>query len=127
MPHWPFSRPDDLSNTFWINIHKGWWRFGVNWKIIHFTDTFIPAKCLFLYSSISSNHPGSKSVVRHGIKSFPSPQTAATTFAFSSVFCFFFYENGVRSNHNSWTTRMTNGLTPSHIPPPLPPPPPSSP
>ena len=29
-------------------------------------------KCLFLFSSISSFHPGAKSVVRHGIESIPS-------------------------------------------------------
>ena len=33
-----------------------------------------------------------KSVVRHGIEWIPFPQTAATTFAFSSV-CFFFFDD----------------------------------
>ena len=64
------SRKDDLKKSFGKNISFGrvvvW--CGENWKIIHF------AKCPFFYSSISSNHPGAKSVVPHGIESFPSPK-----------------------------------------------------
>ena len=44
MPHYPFSSKDDLKKSCWKNIHFGrvvvW--YGVNWKIIHFSETSIP-------------------------------------------------------------------------------------
>ena len=56
----------------------------MNQMIILFSEA---AKRLFFHLSCSSNHPGAISVV---------PQTAATTFAFSSVYFFF---NDLRSEH----------------------------
>ena len=53
------SSKDDLTKFFGKNIHFGrvviW--CSVNWKIIH------SVKGPFFYSSISSNHPGAKSMV----------------------------------------------------------------
>ena len=52
--------------VFGKNIHFGravvW--CGVNRKIIHFFRSIHSAQCTFFYASISSNHPGAKSVVR---------------------------------------------------------------
>ena len=80
---------DYLKKDFWKNIHFErlvvW--YGVNWKIIHFFRSIHSAKCAFFYSSISSNHPGAKSVVRRAFNSVL--QTAATTLSFYSVFFFF--------------------------------------
>ena len=53
-----------------------------------FFRSILSAKCPFFYSSFSSNHPGAKSLVQHGIESIPYPQPAATTFAFSPVWFF---------------------------------------
>ena len=68
------------------SILGGWW--WTRWSPIFLEHPF----CLFFYSSFSSNHP----IVLNLYSSEKwncmnsVPQTAATTFAFSSV-CFFFY------------------------------------
>ena len=55
-------------------ILGGRW-FGVVWigSSSIFFLTIHSAKCPFFFSSISSNHPGDKSVVRRGTESIPSP------------------------------------------------------
>ena len=63
---------------FWKNIYFGrvvvW--CGVNWKIIQMFRSIHSAKCPFFYSSmtVSSYHPGAKSVLRQGIESILSPK-----------------------------------------------------
>ena len=73
---------DDLKTRFWNNIHFG--------KVVvccepddhSFFLSVHSAKRPFSYLSFSTNHPGAKSVVRHGLNEF-RPQTAVTILAFS--------------------------------------------
>ena len=53
-----------------------------------FFKVSILSRGLYYIHSFLQNHPGGKYLVRQGIESIPSPQTAATTFAFSSAFIF---------------------------------------
>ena len=92
MPHYPFSSKYDLKVRFWKNIHFGRVGFGLVYTRCSFIFKKHPcsAKRPFFYYSFSSNHPGAKSVECGMELNEFRPQTAATTFAFSSV-CFFFY------------------------------------
>ena len=73
MPHLRFSSKDDWKNFFWKNIF--FCRVvGLNQMIIHFSEASILLhKRPFFFPSFSSNHPGAKSVVRHGIEWIPPP------------------------------------------------------
>ena len=70
MPGYTFSSKDDLKKICWKNIHFGSVVVfcGGNWKINQMFRSVHSAKCPFVYSSISSNHPGAKFVVRQGIE-----------------------------------------------------------
>ena len=60
------------------SILGGWW-CGVVWCELEdhrFFPSIHSAKCPFLYSSISSNHPSTKFVVRQGIESVRSPNSS---------------------------------------------------
>ena len=78
MSHYSSSSKDDLNKSFLDNIYFGrvvvW--YGAKWTIIHFFKASIPPSsfCPLFNSSFSSNHPGGKSVVRHGIEWIPSPK-----------------------------------------------------
>ena len=84
MLRWPFSNKDDLKKGFWKNIHFGRLRVWCSVNHCHpFSLHIRSAKCVFSYSSFSSNHSGANPLL-----SVVPP--AATTFPFPSVW-FLFY------------------------------------
>ena len=84
----PISSKDDSKKSFRKNP-PFWEGGGLVWcepDDHPFFWSIHSTKRPTFYLSFSSNYPGAKSVVRHGIEWIPSP--AAKAFAFSSV-CFF--------------------------------------
>ena len=67
------------QGQFWRKVleeHPLWEGGGLVWcepEDHPFFWSIYPAKCTFVYSSISSNHAVAKSLGRHGIESIPSP------------------------------------------------------
>ena len=69
-----------MKKSFWKNIHfctvVVW--CAVNQMLMHFSEATIPPGVFSsMYSTFTSNHPGAKSLVRHGIESISSPNHAA--------------------------------------------------
>ena len=80
------AHKDDLKRKFLVE-HPFWYRVVcVNRRIIHNFKASIPPNSLYSIHPFLQNNPGGKYLVRQGIESIPSSQTAAMTFAFSSVF-----------------------------------------
>ena len=70
IPHLPFSSKNDLKNSFWKNFHfkrVAVW-LHVNQMIIHFSEESILPSVHYSIHPFLSNHPGAKSLVRHGIE-----------------------------------------------------------
>ena len=85
-----FSSKEELKNSYWMDIHFGrvvvlvWCELDDHplfWSIHS-------AKRPLFNWSFSSNDPGAKSFVQHNFWMNSIPQTAATTFAFSSIYLF---------------------------------------
>ena len=84
------------EHPFWVGGFLVWFKPDVHpflWNI-HF------AKSPFFYSSCSYNHPGAKSVLRHGIDWIPSPKQQRRPLP--SVWFFFYATNPRNADSSFW-------------------------